>query len=667
MLKRAALLLMIFFCQISAQEGMNEMRIIGKPELLQREFISNDIRDANGDICAGLKIITDLTGFSYLSNNGIVKIDAKPGRDVLFLSPGERVVEVFCTGYKPLKIYLYDVGIKLNSRQVWQVKISGDKEPERLPVNIIVKPPEAEIFINNELQKGAPPFRITPGRHYLRIEKEYFSPIIDTITVTTESTLFNYTLEPLKQIAAIFKSKPKGAFIFVNNFNKGRTDKGVFLFPGTYDVKISLEGYQDETGIIEVKPTGTNEFKFNLKKNSGSLILNITKEGVKIFIDQDDYSGCTTIDLFPGKHKVEVSAEGHRSYQEIVDIKIGETITRNINLIARTGGLQLSIQPLEADVKLVRDYSVIDQWKGLKIVENLIVGKYTIEAECPGYEKFNKTIVIKENHITTEDIILRKVSGKKAVRGVNMENMVFVKGGAFDIGNIVSNNDNKQEMITWLDDFYIGKYEVSFREYIEFLNSETGAGGKKYIAKEYINFEDDESSIALDGDAFFFKNSCYAENENCPAAGVTLYGARAYCEWAGGRLPDEAEWEFAAKGGLLSKSFKFSGSNFIDEVAWHSGNSGNKTQPAGMKKPNELGLFDMSGNVWEWCEKLFNGKNRISGAEGKLNDDSEKSEGILYGGSSYNIEDNCVVNYRISREPEDNYVFHGFRLVRDPD
>ena len=113
------------------------------------------------------------------------------------------------------------------------------------------------------------------------------------------------------------------------------------------------------------------------------------------------------------------------------------------------------------------------------------------------------------------------------------------------------------------------------------------------------------------------------------------------------RLPTEEEWEFAARGGINSKGYKFAGSNNLDEVGWYYDNSDDTTHPVKMKKPNELGLYDMSGNVWEWC------KNGMRG-------DSRK---IYRGGCYLYGSDDCTVFCRNELRNTDNFITGGLRLV----
>lgn len=124
------------------------------------------------------------------------------------------------------------------------------------------------------------------------------------------------------------------------------------------------------------------------------------------------------------------------------------------------------------------------------------------------------------------------------------------------------------------------------------------------------------------------------------------------------RLPTEAEWEFAARGGNSSNHTLYSGSNNIDDVAWYSGNSGFVTHPVALKKPNELGLFDMSGNVWEWCEDFY---------EPYTSKDQVNPHGPLFGskrvvrGGSWNVlEKCCQVSFRHSYAQ--NMLFNGLGL-----
>ena len=127
------------------------------------------------------------------------------------------------------------------------------------------------------------------------------------------------------------------------------------------------------------------------------------------------------------------------------------------------------------------------------------------------------------------------------------------------------------------------------------------------------------------------------------------------------RLPTEAEWEFAARGGRKSKSYEYSGSNNFDEVAWYTNNSNGQTHPVGTKKPNELGIYDMSGNVWEWCNDWFG--NYSSSVPTNPTGPTSGSRRVGRGGSWDNVAWYCRVSGRISDSPGIRRNRLGLRLV----
>ena len=127
------------------------------------------------------------------------------------------------------------------------------------------------------------------------------------------------------------------------------------------------------------------------------------------------------------------------------------------------------------------------------------------------------------------------------------------------------------------------------------------------------------------------------------------------------RLPTEAEWEYAARGGDRSKGYKYAGSNKLNEVGWYRSNSGNHTHPVGLKKPNELGLYDMSGNVLEWCEDRFGAYSN----EAQTNPTGPQSgySRVLRGGSFWSYARGCRVSYRCNNGPGYRIDRGGLRLV----
>lgn len=130
------------------------------------------------------------------------------------------------------------------------------------------------------------------------------------------------------------------------------------------------------------------------------------------------------------------------------------------------------------------------------------------------------------------------------------------------------------------------------------------------------------------------------------------------------RLPTEAEWEYAARGGNKSNGCKYAGSNSIGSVAWYDDNSGSSTHEVRTKSPNELGLYDMSGNVWEWCQDWYG--NYSSGSQTNPQGPSSGSGRVLRGGGWDGIAATCRVTNRDSSAPDRRIISNGFRVVLVP-
>jgi formylglycine-generating enzyme len=241
-----------------------------------------------------------------------------------------------------------------------------------------------------------------------------------------------------------------------------------------------------------------------------------------------------------------------------------------------------------------------------------------------------------------DDLIKIKIGSKegyvdKILGKIEIISLIFVEGGTFQMGGDKYDDEKPIHSVT-VKSFYIGKYEETQKQWQDIMGN----------------------------------NPSYIKGDNLPVQNVSWNDVQEFIRKLNQRegtnkyrLPTEAEWEYAARGGNKSKGYTYSGSNNLNDVSWYGNNSNRKTHPVGLKQPNELGLYDMSGNVWEWCQDWYDANYYFTSPSNDPKGPQSGTSRVLQGGSSSLDDDYCRVAYRGSNKPDVRYNIVGFRLLRE--
>ena len=293
------------------------------------------------------------------------------------------------------------------------------------------------------------------------------------------------------------------------------------------------------------------------------------------------------------------------------------------------------------------------------------------ELKIKGWEKF--LVAYKQDDpYSSEDEGLRKKALARIERiktakagGAASEGLVFIKGGCFQMGDTfgVGASDEKPVHKVCVDDYSIGKHEVTVGEFREFVNdsgyqteAEQGDGCYYYTGSKWEQRKDKN-----------WKTPGFNQGEKNPVACVSWNDANKYIEWkskkSGGnfRLPTEVEWEYAARSG--GREEKYSGGNDLASVGWYTDNSGSKTHPVGQKQANGLGIYDMTGNVWEWVNDWFDKAYYQKSSENNPEGPSSGKSHVLRGGSWGSGTLTTRASNRNHSKPSVRYNSFGFRLA----
>ena len=451
--------------------------------------------------------------------------------------------------------------------------------------------------------------------------------------------------------------QPKDAKVTVDGVLQESSSDGEYsaMLPyGTHTYKVEAGGYISKSGSFSVSCGDMAPINVCLVSALATVSVTCPTPAVSLYVDKKfvgnvPWSGS----LKEGMHLIEAKKNGYRSQQKTIllsqqqklDVGFGE-------LVAILGNLSVNYKSFGADVYV--DGKKLGQ--SPRIFNSLLVGNHQVEVRKDGYTTDKKSVTISEGQTMSISGTLASntasssngyassssvSSGGNEIsipvkNGITID-MVKVEAGTFMMGatsEMMNPEDDEKPVhqVTLTNDYYMGKYEVTQALWQAVMGS----------------------------------NPSYFKGDNLPVEQVSWNDCQEFISKLNGltgkkfRLPTEAEWEYAARGGKKSRSYQYSGSSNISDAAWYDGNSGSKTHPVGMKQANELGIYDMRGNVWEWCQDWY-GSYVSSPQTNPIGVESGAARVGRGGSWCYDARD-CRSSYRSFAIPDGGSSVLGFRL-----
>lgn len=606
----ARILTFLFSLVVFVAGAAAQNLIIKKFYHAERDFTANSgstlILDANEEPCALIKVRTNESGFWFDSGRllPIEKTEEQtqkhPGEIYVWVQSGAKRLSL---GHKQLgSIYDYDLGTHLSSGALEAGKTYIlELASGKVKVDIEEMPTQQYVV-----------FQLTPADAVVELDGQLLKTV-------------------------------DGTAMKLMNF-------------GTYQYTVKAPDYQMEVGRIEVKdPENKHIIRVQLKSNFTQVTLT-APDGAEIWVNGEKKgSGQWTGNLGAGAYKFEAKKAGHRDSQRTMTLDPAAG-PQTIALAAPTpiyGKADISSEPALADIYI--DGQKVGQTPFL--ASNLLVGSHSIKITRNGYADYTSTLTVKERETVSLVATMQKQETQAAVGGgsatanaagnlsftvkgvtftmVKVEAGTFTMGATSEQGTSAWDNEKPTHKVTLTKDYYIGQTEVTQALWQAVMGSTPSNFKGDNLPVEQVSWEDCQTFItklnSLTGSKF--------------------------------RLPTEAEWEYAARDGNKSRGYKYSGSNSINDVAWYKKTTNdNGTKPVGTKSPNELGIYDMTGNVWEWCYDWYGSYS--SGAQTDPTGATSGSGRVVRGGSWDDLARICRVSSRLRSTPGNRPDYLGLRLAQ---
>lgn len=454
------------------------------------------------------------------------------------------------------------------------------------------------------------------GSRMLKVKHPYYPPIIVTFAnYSMEKLESNRTYELMLTVSGGIQSSqtqtltikytPIEATVLVDNKRiKGSDGVAMANFPiGQHSFVVFCDGYESEEGMVKLKASAPSNLQITLSKEATTALAStMGKEAT---------------------NQNSVNSQNVKFFGKVVDVN-GEPIIGAA--IKENGTDNWAITDMEGNF-------FIDAKSPTVTITVLYVGWQSKQVELTAGHKEQITLIEnKKKESETANSISIPVKD-----GINIE-MIKVEAGTFMMGatpemEIPYDDEKPVHQVTLTNDYYIGKYEVTQALWQTVMESNPSSFKGNNLPVEQVSWNDCQEFIGK----------------------LNSITGRKF------RLPTEAEWEYAARGGKKSRGYQYSGSSNISDVAWYNGNSGSKTHLVGTKQANELGLYDMCGNVLEWCQNWYG--SYVSSSQTNPTGAVSGSYRVIRGGSWYSSARFCRSSCRDSGTPGIRNSSLGLRLV----
>ena len=443
--------------------------------------------------------------------------------------------------------------------------------------------------------------------------------------------------------------QPKTAVLWIDGIQQEVSSDGEYsamLAYGSHTYKVEAGGYISKSGSFMIGKGDMTPISVSLVSALATLSVNCPTPAVSLYVDKKSVGSLPwNGNLKEGMHLLEVRKDGYRSLQKTIQLAQQQKLDVAFDaLSAIQGNLSVNFKPFGSDVYV----DGVKVGQSPRVFNGVLVGNHNVEIRKSGYATSRQTVTISEGQTAGISGSLTSSTSSSSANtlsssgsslsgnaltipvknGISIE-MVKVEAGSFDMGATPEMKkpydwEKPVHRVTLTNNYYIGKYEV------------TQALWKIVMGSNPSNFKGDNLPV---------ENVSW---NNCQKfiSKLNKLTGKSF------RLPTEAEWEFAARGGNKSRGYLYSGSNAIGDVAWYEGNSSFMTHAVGTKQPNELGIYDMTGNVWEWCQDWYDSyssspqTNPTGAVSGSYRVDRGGSWNCLARSCRASCRDRCTPDYR---------------------